>query len=190
MKSIAFAVIVVALVTAACGGETVSSSPSAGQSSIPSQPAADPTATSSAAGVDELTGQWTTGLTSCAEQNAALEAAGVTAEQMTIGGWSPTCAEGYTTQFTIAFRAGGLWIFEDGFEGWTGVYRILDDRTFEAGDAENGYYITYEFAIDGDELAIDMTKIACPFCASPAELAGELIAQSVIYETSPFTRQD
>jgi hypothetical protein len=44
------------------------------------------------------------------------------------------------------------------------------------------------FAIHGDQLTIDMTQDTCPPCA-PGELTGEWIAQTVIYESSPFTRQ-
>ena len=66
----------------------------------------------------------------------------------------------------------------------------MDDQTFEAGDEGNGYYITYRFAIDGDQLTIDMVRDDCPVCSSAADLAGEQIAQTVIYETSLFTRQE
>lgn len=185
MKSISIAVIFVALVTTACSGGTVS--PSAAPSSPPVATASPTTSPSS-----PLEGIWATGETTCAEQNAAVEAAGFTAEQMTLGGWRPTCAEGmpHGSQFTIRFADGRLVILNDGEVGWDGLYRIVDDQTFEAGEAENGYYLTYHFAIDGDQLTIDMTKNDWPGATTPAELLYDQIAQTVIFETSPFTGQD
>ena len=53
----------------------------------------------------------------------------------------------------------------------------------------------YHFAIDGDQLTIDMISDdytrADYGAASPseAELLSEQMAQTAIYETSPFTRQ-
>jgi hypothetical protein len=187
MKTIRTSIIVVALVTSACTAVTVSPSPSTNQAATPSQSAAGSIAP--AIPPSPLTGDWATGETTCAEQNAAVEAAGFTAEQMTLGGWSPTCADGmaHGSQFTIRFVATSLLIFEDGEEGWHGLYRIVDDQTFEAGDNAT-YYITYHFAIDGDELTVDMIEDDFPDC-TPDECWGEQIAQTVIYETSPFTRQ-
>jgi hypothetical protein len=194
MKTIRMAAIVVALITAACGAGTSSPAASTNPSAVATASAAEPTASASAPATSQLIGRWATGQTTCAEQNAALEAAGFTAEQMTLGGWSSTCAEGmpHGSEFIIYFTTYRLVIFQDGEEGWDGQYRVVDDQTFEAGDGNNGYYITYHYAIDGDQLTIDMVKDDCPpaQCTTPAELAGEQIAQTVIYETSPFTRVD
>jgi peptide/nickel transport system substrate-binding protein len=134
-----------------------------------------------------LEGTWATRETTCTEQNAAIEAAGFTAEQMALADWSPTCAEG-GSQFTIIFEAGRLLQFSDGELGWSGQYRIVDEDTFQAGD-DGTYYITYEYAIDGDQLTIDMIQDDCPPCSPGADLMGERIAQTVIYETSPFTKE-
>ena len=190
------AVSLIALVATACSAGTVAPSASASRPPVatasPSvSPTVNPTAPASAPAADQLTGDWGTGVTTCAEQNAAVEAAGFTAEEMTLGGWSPTCSHGmpHGSQFIIRFSAGRLIIFQDGDVGWGGLYRIVDDQTFEAGGTGNAYYITYDFAIDGDQLTVDMTKDDCPYCTTPAELAGEQIAQTVIYETAPFTRQ-
>jgi hypothetical protein len=192
MKSLLAAAVLVALVSTACSGANRSPVPSTSQSASASQSAAEPTTTASAPVTNQLIGRWATGQTTCAEQNAALEAAGFTAEQMTLGGWSPTCAEGmpHGSQLTLYFSSYRLVILQDGEEGWDGQYRIVDDQTFEAGDGNNGYYITYHYAIDGDQLTIDMVKDDCPLtqCTTPADLAGEQIAQTVVYETSPFTR--
>jgi len=131
-----------------------------------------------------LEGTWATRETTCAEQNAAIEAAGFTAEQLTLTGWSPDCG----TQFTIIFEAGKLLQFADGGLGWADEYRIVDEDTFEAGDFENGCYITYHYAIDGDQLTIDMVEDICP-AWSETELLGDSIIQTEIYETSPFTQE-
>jgi hypothetical protein len=116
-------------------------------------------------------------------------AAGITAEEMALGGWSTTCADGMVagSQFTIHFGAGRLIIFLDGEDGWGGTYRIIDDDTFEARDPENGDIITYDFAIDGDRLTVDWIGLDCPTCDALGELEGEQIAMVVIFETSAFT---
>ena len=135
-----------------------------------------------------LDGTWATGETTCSERTAAAQAAGFAADEMTLVGWSPTCSHGMFIgrQFTLIFEASRLLIFVDGVLGWDGPYRIVDENTFEAGD---GYYITYDYAIDGDRLKIDMTRDDCPECAPGADLDGERIVQTVIYESAPFTSQ-
>jgi hypothetical protein len=192
MKSRLGAAVLVVLVTGACGGAAGSPASSTDQSASMSQPATESAATASTAATGQLIGRWATGQTTCEEQNAAVEAAGFTAEEMTLGRWSPTCAAGlpHGSQFTILFTSVRLVIFEDGEEEWDGEYRIVDDQTFEAGDGPHGYYITYRYAIEGDQLTIDMIRDDFPDSSSAADLAGERIAQTVIYETSPFTRQD
>ena len=134
---------------------------------------------------DPLTGIWATGELTCAQEQAAVEAAGFTAAQLASVGWVPDCG----AQFTLRFAAGGLVQFEDGEIRWAGKYRIIDEDTFEAGDKGGTYYITYRYAIDGDQLTIDMVEDNY-LATSEAGLLGELLAQTEIYETSPFTRQD
>jgi len=152
---------------------------------VPSVPTTAPTA----APPSPLEGTWATGETTCAEQNSAVEAAGFTAEQMTLGGWGPTCGEMlHGSQFTILFEAGRLYEYADGYLGWEGEFRFIDEDTFQAGD-DGSFFITYQYAIDGDKLTIDMIQDTCPPCGPGADLFGEQIAQTVIYETSPFTRQ-
>lgn len=187
MKLIRSAVILVALVTTACSGVTVS--PSAVPSSPPAStasPTVAPTAAASVAAGDVLTGTWAVSETTCAQQQAAVEAAGFTAEQLTSVGWSPDCPGAYT----IRFSGGRLVQFSrDGEVGWEGNYRVVDEDTIEAGNFGNGCYISYDYAIDGDQLTIDMVENICP-AWSEAELLGDSIVQTEIYETSPFTRQD
>jgi hypothetical protein len=155
---------------------------SASSSPLPSIPAVP-----SVAPVSPLEGTWATGETTCTEQNAAVEAAGFTAEQMALAGWSPDCS-GFGSQVTIIFEAGRLLEFADGDIGWEGDYRMVDEDTFQAGN-DGSYYITYHYAIEGDKLTIDMTEDTCPDCTPGADLLSEQIAQTVIYESAPFTKQ-
>jgi len=137
--------------------------------------------------VSPLEGTWRTAKTTCADKNAALEAAGFTAEQLAEGGWNGTCSD-WGREFTLIFEAGRLLQFSDGRLGWSGHYRIVDEDTFQAGD-DGTFYVTNQYAIDGDKLTIDITEDTCPPCESNADLIGELIAGTVIYETAPFTKQ-
>lgn len=164
-----------------------SSTPSPSEATSADAPVSSPSATASEA--DPLVGAWATEETTCAEQQAAVDAAGFTAEQMSAAGWDPTCAgpSPHGSQFTIRFADGALVQFSDGAVGWDGLYRVVDEDTFEAGDQESGYYITYEYAIDGDQLTIDMIEDNYPV---EAEVIGDSLAQTVIYETAPFTRED
>jgi hypothetical protein len=191
MKSINVVVILAALVTTACNAGTGSPSVAASSPAAAASTPAAATASPSAGPPSLLEGTWATGETTCAEQNAAVQAAGFTAEQMTLAGWSPTCTGGmpHGSKLTIRFAAGRLLIYQDGEVGWDGLYRIVSDQTFEAGDQGNAFYITYHYAVDGNQLTIDMIRNDCPYCTSEADLQGELLAQTVIYETSPFTKQ-
>ncbi|HTI29436.1 MAG TPA: ABC transporter substrate-binding protein [Methylomirabilota bacterium] len=166
-------------VQTAISGSSASPSPLPSIPAVPSVPPPNP-----------LEGTWATGDTTCEEQNAAVEAAGFTADQMALGGWSLTCADEppHGSQFTIIFEAGRLLIFQDGQLGWEGDYRLVDGDTFQAGD-DSGYYITYQYQIDGEKLTTDMTLDTCPACDPGADLLGEQIAQTVIYESAPFTKQ-
>jgi len=56
-----------------------------------------------------------------------------------------------------------------------------------AGDTGD-LYIEYTYSIDGDQLAIDMVRDDYPTVSEEA-LAGEIYAQTVIYESVPFTRE-
>jgi hypothetical protein len=92
------------------------------------------------------------------------------------------------TKFDIRFSGERLVLFQDGSVGWDGIFQVVDSDTFKAGDAGGeGLYITFEYSLDGDKLAIDMVRDDYP-AASPEELAGELIAATVINETATFTR--
>ena len=111
-----------------------------------------------------------------------------------------TCTDDNPVQYSLLFEAkrpedgtSHLQQFADGVTGWNGSYHLVDDSTFQAGTGTAsgdfiGYYITYRYAIDGDQLTIDMISDDMP-STSEAELLGEQMAQTAIYETSSFTRQ-
>jgi hypothetical protein len=140
--------------------------------------------------VSVLDGTWSTPDVTCGQQNAALTNAGFSAAELKLGGWDrATCrAMDHGRRFQVRFIANRMIEFADGAVAWDGTYRMIDDAHFEAGDVPNvGLYIRYEFSLTGDLLVIDMTSNTMP-AANEAELLGEKIAQTVIYETSPFVR--
>jgi hypothetical protein len=177
MKSIRMAVIVVALVATACTGLTVSPSPVA---LSPLVATASPTTVASASPRSPLEGTWITRVITCAEKLAALHKAGFTDAQISASDW--TCLPGGREM--IRFSAGRLLSFQrDGSVGWDGQYRIVDDKTFEAGD--NGtYYITYHYVLDGDQLTVSSLEDNYPGEPGPG-LWGEQIAQTAGWTTAP-----
>jgi hypothetical protein len=183
MKSIRIAAILVALVVTACSGGTVS--PSAMPSSPPAA-TASPTAVPSPSPASPLEGTWATRVITCAEMIAAVRKAGFTDAQITASGWTCPTEAG---REMIRFAAGYLVTFNhNGSVGWNGRYRIIDDETFEAGD--NGtYYITYHYALDGDQLTVNNVEDNYPEEPGPG-LWGEQIAQTAGWTTAPYTRQD
>ena len=188
-------IVLIAMLACACAGPgaaTPSPSISATPASQPAEATAAPATASppaSAAMTDVLEGTWSTAVTTCDQQNAALTKAGFTDEELVEGGWvREGCSDMlHGAQFTARFEGGRLLHFADEELGWDGAYRVIDDTQFEAGDAGT-MYITYAYAIDGDRLTIDMLTNDYP-AASEAELLGEKIAQTVVYESAPFGRE-
>ncbi len=178
------ALVAIAGATVACGG------PQASTSSMPPSQTEESSAPESGAPVSALEGSWATPETTCAEQNAALTNAGFTEADLEAGGWDEaTCGDMmHGTQFTVRFDGDRLVAFNDGVIGWDGLFQVVDDDTFEAGDGDAGFYITYQYEIDGDQLTIDMVSNDFP-TSSEEELTGEMIAQTVIYESAPFVRE-
>jgi hypothetical protein len=184
--------IVIALVATGCSGASATPSPQA-TSGAPSSTAtaASPAAAVSPTGaaVTVLEGTWTTGETTCAQQQAAVDRAGFSAEDLKAAGWDyTTCGDlMHGAEFTVRFAGERLVLLNDTDVSWEGAFRAVDSDTFEAGDAGADFYLTYEFAIAGDQLTIDMVRDEFP-AASPEELLGEQVAQTVIYESAPFSR--
>jgi TRAP-type transport system periplasmic protein len=83
--------------------------------------------------------------------------------------------------------ADGVWdilqSYDGNFEnvGWHGTYEVVDSDTVIATDPGGECSITYSYALNGDQLTIDMVDDPC----FPGEV-GEQIAQTVIFETAPF----
>jgi hypothetical protein len=136
-----------------------------------------------------LIGDWTSGPTTCAQQNAALATAGFTTDQLQGDGWdAATCGRMKAgSKFELHLTDTRLVIYQDGVVGWDGKYLVVDSQTFKAGD-NRSFYITYRYAIVGGQLTIDMVEDKLP-SASGGVLLGEQIAQTVIYETAPFARK-
>jgi hypothetical protein len=67
--------------------------------------------------------------------------------------------------------------------GWSGPYAVKDSGTVVAGEPPCGP-ITYDYGVSGDQLSVVVLEDAC----TGGERIGELIAQTIIYETAPFTR--
>jgi hypothetical protein len=92
--------------------------------------------------------------------------------------------------YTIKLSA-GRWtefaVFNNGPNeiGWAGRYQVVDDRTIVATDG--CWTITYRFKLDGDKLTLDMVDDKCQGQDGAVE-QGELIAQTTIYESAPFTK--
>jgi hypothetical protein len=160
------------------------------QSSVEPSQSAESSTAESGAPVSALEGTWITPETTCEEQNGALTDAGFTDADLEAGGWdTATCGDTmHGTQFTVRFAGDRLVVFQDGEVGWEGLFQVVDEDTFEAGDGDAGFYITYDYALDGDDLAIDMVSNEFP-TTSEEELTGEMIAQTVIYESAPFVRE-
>ena len=72
--------------------------------------------------------------------------------------------------------------------GWSGPYAVSDGGTVVAGEPPCGP-ITYDYRVVGDQLHVVMLEDECREGGDlESAPVGELIAQTVIYETAPFTR--
>ncbi|MGH9136951.1 MAG: TRAP transporter substrate-binding protein [Acidimicrobiales bacterium] len=101
-------------------------------------------------------------------------------------------ADGIETSATFGLRlADGGWIqlysYDGGPEGvgWRGTYEVVDEDTVIATDPCGP--ITYTYMLDGDELTLDMIDDQCKGAGGDTDV-GELIAQTLIFETAPFIR--
>jgi hypothetical protein len=137
---------------------------------------------------DLLEGTWTTILTPALEEQAAAEA-GLPSD-------GPTHAELFggngPATIVLTFEDGQM-VHTSAVEGgepevgWSGAYEVVDRNTFIAGDPGD-LYIEYTYSIEGDQLVIDMVRDDYP-AVSEEEFAGEIYAQTVVYESAPFTRE-
>jgi hypothetical protein len=144
---------------------------------------------SSAPVADPLAGTWLAAEVTCEQEQAAIVAAGFTADQMTTAGWA--CTNGSTSQFSIQFgyssNPHGLRVYDKGVLAFPGNYRLVSDTTLEVLSQSRDYCLTYAYAIDGDQLTIQMTNPGCSITGeAPLD---DQVHQTAIFETSPFTRQ-
>jgi hypothetical protein len=195
---VAAAVVLAAVVGIAIYGNSVGGPPPEGSASfapslMPSRsPSALPTPIS-----DPIVGTWAASATTCAQQAAAVEAAGFTTEQMTSIGMDPTCANGLViegsgftigSQFTLTFDpSGALRTSEDGVGDDPLVFRLGGGSTFEGSGPVAGVCVTWRYAIVGDQLTIELADPGCAATADAPLL--DQLAQTVIFTTSAFTRQ-
>ena len=134
-----------------------------------------PDAVAGAGGDDVLVGTWTASGVTCAQQEAAMQRAGFTAEELAAD-WPERCAY---TEFALAFEDGRLQLYIQGERDFNDEYEVVDDHSFLLG-GEGG--IPFEYAVDGDQLTID-------FVGAGVDLPlGELIALTMIFESAPFVR--
>lgn len=162
-----------------------------------------------------LVGRWQAPEVTCAQQVAAIEAAGYTAEQIIQAGadlaqegypaegfFDPTCAtpgEGgqSANQYSLVFD--GLpaaatvlsaRIYDHDQVVSPHMYRLAGDSSFELG-ARTGqaweWCMTVRYAIDGDKLTIETTDPSCT--GAPGAPLLDQIALTAFLKTSSFTRQ-
>lgn len=93
----------------------------------------------------------------------------------------------YTIKLTDAF-----WVAFESRDGgtaadvWAGPYEVIDGSTVRAGKAPCGP-ITYDYTLDAEVLSLTMTDNQC--VGSDGKVpAGELIAQTTIYQSAPYHR--
>jgi hypothetical protein len=139
------------------------------------------------AGIEEaLQGTWTTEWHPVELGFAAVRAAGLDPAD-----GDPGFAEWYlsdptgTARTGVRFDAGDITQYGalDGGSlevGWFGTYRLLDTDTFEATETGTFNRIVYDFELRDDVLAIDVV--------SDAAGDADLVPQTAIYETLPFTK--
>jgi hypothetical protein len=181
---VAAAVLAVVIVGIGLFGRSTQVGPPVGTESA--APSVQPSA---AAADNQLVGTWLAPVVTCEQQNATVEAAGFTAEQMTQSGW--TCTNGTTNQYSLRFGAGadhGLFGgYDKGDLAFPGSYRLVGSSTLEVLSQGGDFCLTYRYAIAGDQLTMVMTDHGCP--ATGDAPLDDQVAQTAIFQTSPFTRQ-
>jgi hypothetical protein len=151
-------------------------------------PAISPTPSESAAALDPLAGRWAAQTTTCEQQNATVQAAGFTAEQISLSGWS--CSNGGTNHYSVRFwtpQTRSLMTILDGTaQASQTEYRIVDNQTLEQFYPDDPFCIALRYTIDGDQLTFEVEH----GCASTGDAPlNDQVALTAILQTSPFTRQ-
>jgi hypothetical protein len=162
----------------ACGSDSGS-----GSADDPSASEVTPSGVSSAgaAAEDLVEGVYRTDPLTADQIRAAGTAAGFS--EADVDPFATFFKESVVYELVLADGSWTQWAIVDGGApdvGWRGTYEVTDGGTVVASD-ECGD-ITYGYAVDGDVLSIDVLDDKCPG-------ADELIAQTTIYESGPFTHQ-
>ena len=180
---VAAAVVLAAAVGIGIYGNSVGHGPESTPTPLPAA-SASPTPVA-----DPMVGNWLAAEVTCEQQNTAVEAAGFTAEQIAGSGW--TCPAGITNQYSFQIGGGAdlrrLRVYDKGVLAFPGHYRLVSATTFEVLSDSLDYCLTYRYAIDADQLTIEMTDHGCP-TTGEAPL-NDQVAQTAVFETSTFTRQ-
>lgn len=164
---------------AACGATEATPTDSDGSPTAIATPSADSSA---------LEGSWRSGEVTEADLYRAGASVGLSRAETRAespDGWE------FPIVFTIRIRD-GRWLETETYPGgvpvfgWEGTYEIVDDRTVVATDPCGP--ITYRYEISGDILTIDMVEDGCKGEGGDSAV-GELLAQTLIYESSGFTRE-
>jgi hypothetical protein len=188
-----------AALAVAIGGIALLGRPSNVGPSTPPTPSPIPSVSSTrAAAINPLVGTWLAPEVTCAQQIAAIEAAGYTAEQVTQASFGdPTCANGGTNRYSIVFdglpltaKTLSVRIHDYGALSSSNSYGLIGDSTFEFGGRAGGAWewcLTFRYTIDGDVLTLDRIAPSCTGTGDAPLL--DQIALTAILETASFTRQ-
>ena len=180
-RSTTLAIVCLILTSCRGGGDAINDAEADGS------PSASVTADS-----DGLEGTWRSGEVTVQDLYAAGRSLGLSRSETRAEFWGPLSELPLTFQVAIQ---DGRWfqtqMDEGGVEefGWDGTYKIVDEKTVVATDPCGS--ITYRYAVEGDTLTVDMLegKNECAGAGGDTRV-GELLAQTLIYESTPFTRVD
>lgn len=136
--------------------------------------------------VDPLVGAWRSTHT-CGDERAAVAAAGLTSDAERL---SVHCHAGQVGLAT--FSEGWLELRgKNGALGWSGPYEVTSANTFVAGHESFGgqLYIECRFAIHGNTLAVHLVRDDYPNPGAGRNgRMGDLIAQTIVWNSTPFER--
>lgn len=173
---------ILCLILTACGGT--------GDGSGDAAPDRSPSA-SVMTDTEGLEGTWRSGEVTIQDLYAAGRSLGLSRSETRAEFWGPLSELPLTFQVAIQ---DGRWfqtqVNEGGVEefGWDGTYEVVDETTVVATDPCGS--ITYRYELEGDILTVDMLEGKNECAGAGGQGVGELLAQTLIYESTPFTRVD
>jgi len=135
--------------------------------------------------MDPLGGTWRSSRT-CADEQRVVAAAGLTADAARLGMRCHGDAVG-----TATFDKGWLELRgPKGALGWSGPYDVTGANTFVAGDQHfDEMYLLYRFTIQGNSLRVHLVRDDYPNPGPGRDgRTGDLIAQTIVWNSTPFER--